>query len=251
MMSKMSRDELLELIPAYVLGALDEDERAEVEALLAIDTTAQEIEAEYRQIVDALPFTAESRQASPDLKNRLIQRINENDSAPNIKTLPKSQPQRVSSRVLSLVAVITLIVIGVLFALSNSIFTKTPKDKFIELSNQPDSQEVVVKPSDENPSAGRLIIAADGQEAILQVQQLPDINTDQTFQLWLIDTEGAKDGGLYQSTDSDELYIVIPNERPVNTYTAFGMSVEPAGGSPLRDAPSGDRVFAVVIPEDI
>lgn len=252
MMSKMSRDELLELIPAYVLGALDDDERAEVEALLATDTTAQEIEAEYRQIADVLPFTAVSRQASPDLKDRLLQQINDHDSKANIKALPRQSNQRVVQGLLSLVAIVTVITIGLIFALSNnSANPSTAKDKFLELSNRTDSQEIVVEPTDDIVSAGRLIIAGDGQQAVLNVQQLPEIEATQTFQLWLIDTDGSKNGGIYQPVESNELYIIIPNERPVNTYVAFGMSIEPAGGSPLGDAPSGNRVFAVSIPEDI
>ncbi len=247
----MSRDELLELIPAYVLGALDEDERIQVEVLLASDTEAQVVEAEYRQIAEVLPFMATSYQASSDLKDRLLQRINENDSPANILPLPPQQQSSVRRYILPLVAGITVAIIGLLFAVSSIATPTTPEAVFLALANQVDSKEVVVEPSEDAPTTGRLLVSGDGQQAVLRVQDLPSLNANQIFQLWLIDADGSKSGGIYQAGNNAELYLVIPNEKAIDTYVAFGISVEPEGGSPLGDAPSSDPIFAVSIPQEL
>lgn len=247
----MSRDELLELIPAYVLGALDEDERTQVEALLASDTEAQLIEAEYRQIAEVLPFTAVSRKASPDLKDRLLQRINENDSPSNIQPLPKQQQLNIRRYVLPLVAGVTVAIIGLLFAVSSISTPTTPEAIFLALANQVDSKEVVVEPSEDTQIRGQLLVSSDGEQAVLRVRDLPSLTPDQIFQLWLIDADGSKSGGIYQAGSNAELYVIIPNEKAIDTYVAFGISIEPEGGSPLGDAPSSDPVFAVSIPQEL
>lgn len=270
MMSKMSRDELLQLIPAYVLGALDEDERRQVDMLLADDVEAQTMEKEYRQIEMMLPFMAVNRQASPDLKDRLLYRIHNNsadaDETDNIdddiddaddvtpeNVVPFKEKRKRSPRrqyIFPLAAVLVIAVIGLLFALSSSNETATPQAIFRSLYEQPNSERVYVEASADSAAHGTLLISTDGEQAVLRVRELPDLSSDKTFQLWLIDDAGSKSGGIYEADEQSELYVLIPNERPINTYTTFGMSIEPAGGSPLGDAPSGQRVFAVNVPTD-
>ena len=40
-------------------------------------------------------------------------------------------------------------------------------------------------------------------------------------------------------------YIVLPLEMPFENYRGFGVSLEPADGSPFPDQRSGPRVFNV------
>ena len=58
----MDRNELLDLIPAYALEALEPDEKRQVEALLKTDSEAQQILADYQDIAHnlilATPSTA-------------------------------------------------------------------------------------------------------------------------------------------------------------------------------------------------
>lgn len=270
----MSRDELLQLIPAYVLGALEEDERSQVELLLVDDAEAQTIEKEYREIEMMLPFTAVNREASPDLKDRLLQRIREDDAADetdaiatvdetddNDDTAPenvvpysgpyKEKPKRRPRRqvVLPLVAAIVIVLVGLVFVLTSTQQTETPQAVFRSLYEERDAAHVYVTPSADSAVSASLLISSDGERAALRVQQLPELGSDQTFQLWLIDDAGSQNGGIYQADKKSELYLVIPNEKPIYTYNRFGMSIEPAGGSPLGDSPTGDRVFAVDVPE--
>ena len=57
----MTRDDLLELIPAYALDALDTDERAEVDSLLTSDAEAQQLLADYEAVASALVFHVPER----------------------------------------------------------------------------------------------------------------------------------------------------------------------------------------------
>ena len=71
----MNRDELLELIPAYALDALNEEERIELEAFLKEDAEAQALLADYQAMTSAFVFDVPERSApvhlGADLANRL------------------------------------------------------------------------------------------------------------------------------------------------------------------------------------
>lgn len=254
-MSEISRNELLELIPAYVLGALDTDEHTQVQALLADDTEAQLLEQGYRQIEQVLPLTVANRQPSSDLKDRLFQRIHDDEIEPDTivafaekpKEKPKGKPRRY---VLPMVAALVVAIVGAIFVLTVLNEPTTPQSVFSNLYGQADSERVYVPASEESPTEGALLISADGEQAVLRVQQLPILEEDQIFQLWIVDDAGVIDGGLYQADENAEVYIVLPIEKPAKTYLRFGMSIEPVGGSPLGNAPTGPRVFGVAVPQD-
>lgn len=254
----MNRDDVLQLIPAYVLGALETDERSQVEQLLAVDGEAQAMEQQYRQIVMVLPLTAVHRQPSPNLKNRLLARLqgDELESVPpNVIDMPKKKKRKRSQfdrrLILPVVAGLVLAIVGLGFVLTREDDTPSPQAVFYTLLDTYDSEQVPVSPSEYNQDVeGSLIISGDSGQAVLRVSELPVLTEDQTFQLWLIDTEGSLSGGIYQADESNRLYIVIPNEKPIDNYVQFGVSIEPAGGSPLGDKPSGNRVFGVAIPKD-
>ena len=255
-MSQMSREDVLQLIPAYVLDALDENERHQVEVLLTVDSEAQAILQQYRQIEAVLPLTVIHRQPSPDLKEKLLQRLHQNDEAPyepdNLTALPE-KPKRTPPRrplIVSIAAMLVLAVIGLAFLYSNISQRMSPQAIFYELYQQQDADRIVVEAGEDSPSDGELIISADGKRAAIRVRELPEIDADQGFQLWLVDENDVVDGGVYQLADNYTLYIIVPNEQPIYNYLRMGISIEPASGSPLGNRPTGDNVFRVTIPAD-
>ena len=256
-MSKLSRDELLQLIPVYVLGALEDNEHSQVEALLEVDTEARAIEADYRLISAIVPLSVVSQQAPDDLKARLFQRIHDKADDVSIADTPitpqhphKAKRKGIPRRryVLPLVAVLAIVFVGVVLVLSNRDTVDTPYTSFRILYEQPYTEKVYVSASDQSPTGGILLISNDGADAVLRVEDVPELDDTQVFQLWLVNDYGVSSGGIYQANERSELYIVIPNKYPINRYSRFGISIEPGGGSPLGDAPSGDRVFSVNVP---
>jgi len=263
----MNRDDLLELIPAYVLGALDPDEQAEVEALLVDDVEAQAIADEYRQMMgNVLPMMAESRAPAPNLKNKLMAQIQtsptESDPTDAVPDQPIPSPEHVTSesrpatRILRLTlfvpiaAALIFAVIGLGIVLQDFANSQTPQGIYIALSTRDDSTRVTVGGTADSPIRGELVVAQNNEQAVIRLSQLPDLTAEQTFQLWLIDDSGAQSGGLFQSTENNEAYLVVPNDKPINQYAAFGVSVEPEGGSPLPDGPSSDPIIGIAPPAD-
>jgi len=235
----MTREELLDLIPAYALGALDEDERAAVEALLPTDPEARRLLAEYHELADLLPLAAPAVRAPAHLQADLRQRL---AARPQL-TRPVYRRTWLPVLVGTAAALVLLAVALLLLA--------RPGDPgaalYQRLIAQSGARELALEAGLEPATTGALVASADGREAVIRVENLPAISTDQTFQLWLVeDTGDRRSGGLFRFANPNTAnYIVVPLDKPLEQYTAFGVSLEPAGGSPFLDRASGPRVFRV------
>lgn len=240
----MDRETLFNLIPAYALGALDPEERAAFERALAADPEAQQRLAEYQAVAEALPLAAPARLApahlQADLRHRLAAARSRRRFAPAWR-LPVNGWAPVAVGVATALMVMAAAVLLLL----------QPQDDagaqlYARIAAQPDARRVALTPAMPDVTGGELLMTADEQQAVIRVDRLPVLGEEQTFQLWLVDAAGARSGGLFRyDRAAGPFYIIVPLEKPASAYEAFGVSLEPAGGSPLADGPSGPRVFRV------
>jgi len=124
-----------------------------------------------------------------------------------------------------------------------------PAQRYEWILAHKDARRIPLAPADPRlNTAGELVLTADGSYGVIEVWQLPAIENDQTYQLWLIDDGGAQSGGLLQFPQpSGPNYINLPLQKAAHDYTAFGLSIEPAGGSPDPNGPTGERVFGISV----
>jgi anti-sigma-K factor RskA len=246
----MDRNTLLDLIPAYALGALDANERADVEALLAADVEAQQLLAEYQAVTEALVLATPARRApahmGDDLRRRLAAAPPASDQAA-IKSLP-TQRRAVLWTVLAAAAVV-IVLAGLLLVLRNTKpQSPDPAQLYAEIAAQPDALHIPITPVFQPSTSGELVASADGKQAVVLVENLPAIAANQTFQLWLVDPAGAHSGGLLQFANAQgPNYIPLPLDKPISDYVGFGVSIEPQGGSPKSDGPTGPRAFGITL----
>ncbi len=258
-MAAYKREELLNRIPAYVIGALDDDERAELESWLQDDPEAQAILAEYQAVADQLVVLAPLRTApehlQADLRQRLARSSGDEDArgaGGNMRDRLRGLLQGRTSWMVAAAALLVVAVVGLLFwQYDPADDTVPPPDAatlYEQLVAQPGARQYAVVPGDvDDAVSGSLIVSPDGQQAVLRVSQLPQITGDQTFQMWLIDAGGARtSGGLFGPDAADDtVFLQVPFERSVEAYQGVGVSLEPAGGSPFADRPTGPRVLSV------
>jgi anti-sigma-K factor RskA len=246
----MNREVLLELIPAYALDALDADERAAVEALLAVDAGARQRLEEYRQVAGMIALGAASRRAPDHLTADLRARLLADRQAPDAAASAPVR-RRVNWRLLIAAAAAAALIITGLLALTlpePGVDGRTLYDQLVADSR---SRSLILAAHLTPEIDGELRIAADGGAAVIRVRRLPELPGEQAFQLWLIDAGGSRSGGTYHFENPAVWnYIVLPLDKPLNEYQRFGVSIEPAAGSPLIDRPSGPRVFDVSLIPD-
>ena len=89
-------------------------------------------------------------------------------------------------------------------------------------------------------ASGVIYISADGQNGAIIVDKMPLLDEGQQYQLWLI-ADGQRTSGAVFSVPTDGYQtVLVESLRPLREYGAFGITIEPAGGSP---GPTGDRVM--------
>lgn len=251
----MNRQDLLDLIPAYALGALDDDAEAKdaLQQLLLTDEEAQAQLREYEAITELLTLGVPERQPPASLRASLQDRLAaRRDATPEtsvpVATAPDSKPAPAtkSASVMPFpvwawaAAAVFIMVIGLGIILTQ---TETPiqltagEQRYNELADQGDATRFTTEQGD-------LLIAADGTGAVLRIADLTDRTDEQSYQLWLIGEEQIQSAGVFNWTNGNEPYFVTL-EQPLSDIGTVAISLEPQGGSPLEDAPSGEVLFAV------
>jgi len=242
----MDRETFLNLIPAYALGALDDDERAEFEARLAEDAEGRQLLAEYQTLVNTIALATPAREAPAHLSGELRERLQTRKPPDTARPQPARGP--IWTRWLAAAAILALI-FGMAWGLTQLQPSDLPDGQrlYNQLSAMPNSLRLDISPGEEFAGiSGELVADPGDTRAVIQVTNLPPLPEDQTYQLWLAGPDGVTSGGLFRTTSPDDpTFIVLPLDQPFERYRGFGVSLEPAGGSPFPDRRSGPRVFNV------
>jgi anti-sigma-K factor RskA len=89
-------------------------------------------------------------------------------------------------------------------------------------------------------ASGLLVVSADGARGTLVVDGLPTLDEERQYQLWLIQDGQRTSGGVFSVNQKGYGSVWVSSPQPLSSYSAFGITIEPAGGSP---GPTGDRVL--------
>jgi anti-sigma-K factor RskA len=89
-------------------------------------------------------------------------------------------------------------------------------------------------------ATGIIVISANGQHGTLVVQNLPVLAEAETYQLWLTKDGQRTDGGIFDVDEDGYRAHWVQAPEPLDSYENFGITVEPAGGSPY---PTGNKVL--------
>jgi anti-sigma-K factor RskA len=265
-------DAVLDLIPAYALGALDDDERRFVEAKLP---ECPEAEAEldtYAALSQAMLFTAPPIKPPASLESKLMAQIAPKPTAvvPPSGEMKRVVPQAPAGK--SLLQTLMDLFIGrrqgfVLAGLAFALFLVSNVYWMVELGRIRTEQTVLTSQMEEQEALLQLVGAREmnrvelhGEEAplfaslvwttaddneswiaLLNVENLPALPTDRVYQLWLIRDEQATSAGLFRVDESGKAILVFRSTEPIATFERIAVSEEPTHGS---DSPSTSPIVA-------
>lgn len=246
-MRNAEHEHILELIPAYALNSLDADEEVIVDQHLSGCEICRAELATYEAVVDVMPLAAPDATPSPALKERLMAQIKATplpETAETISLAPSQSEgggwQRINEAMQNLLAgprwrpVVLLFIIALV--VSNVLLWQQLNEP------SPDAwRRIRLTGSEVAPEAtGIIYISADGQNGTLIVDKLPQLSPEQQYQLWLIQDGQRTSGGVFSVDDDGYRGIQIESPQPLQDFGAFGVTIEPAGGSP---GPTGERVL--------
>ena len=224
-------------IAAYALHALEAAEAARVADHLAnCPDCLAELHA-YEAVLDQLALLYPEATPSQELKQQLMQEI---ELPKKPEPSPKSDglfnwrrwlPQRpLWQPALALILIALLVISNIQLRQQLNAATTPANFGTIPLTN----------PEATNPASGILIISDDGRHGTLVVQNLPQLPDSETYQLWLIKDGQRTDGGIFNVADDGYRAHWVQSPEPLNSYQDFGITIEPAGGSP---GPTGEKVL--------
>jgi hypothetical protein len=111
-----------------------------------------------------------------------------------------------------------------------------------ELRGRTDTRALAMAPPESAPpGTGELLLPADGGDGGLVVRGLPALPPDRSYQLWFRRPDGSRvSGGVFAVDASGDGVTVVDVPADLADFEAFGITEEPAGGSP---APTGRGVL--------
>jgi anti-sigma-K factor RskA len=237
----MSPEEhFFDLLPAYALGSLDEEEQLQVSRHLAVCAICRAELQDFDQIVADLPLAIVQSEPASDVKDKIMAyATKDKDSAQRTTKqtwwVRLTQAMRVSAPVWGFTSLILIVILG----LSNLFLWGRLNE--IERVSQNVLISIPLQGTDATPQAvGMVVVSRDGEHGTLIVDGLPVLNELSQYQLWLINDGQRTNGGIFSVDEEGYGSLWVSSPEPLLSYSAFGITVEPAGGSP---GPTGDKVL--------
>lgn len=257
-MSEMNEQQIRDLLPAYALGILEEQEVSLIHSHLTDCQQCRAELADYQHVAELLPLASPQSDPDPELKEKLMERIapitareeSERTHTSKLIVQPEAQLENPSLgevirswlagpiwRPVVLILIVVLLA-GNIFLLTNtSEEPPSPQDR----PNFPWRRPIIMSGTEVAPEAvGILYISLDGANGTLVVDGLPVLETDQQYQLWLNTEEIRDSGAVFSVNEAGYRGIELKAPLPLEIYETFGITIEPEGGS---QAPTGERVL--------
>lgn len=225
---------VLESLPAYALGSLDEIEARLVAEHLESCLMCRAELSEFQTVVDHLGLVVPNASPSADLKSRLMERV----QGPSLR---RSQSTRwhFPQRLLPVAGIVSLLLIVVL-AVSNLLLWQRMNTLEV-LSGPLGMRAIALENTTAAPGAsGFVIISSDGENGVLVVDELPVLEAEREYQLWLVRDQQVTSGAVFSVDEDGYRGMRIEAPQSLLTYSEVQVTIEPAGGSAV---PVGEKVL--------
>ncbi len=242
-MSPMDDRSFDDLRDAYVLGALPDDERASVEAYLALHPERQAEVDDLVGVAGLLALAPPEQDPPADLRRRLMGVVGSEAVSP-----PTPQRRPASSwlgrfggfRNLALGAAAVLVV-GLLswnVLLQGDVQDLRGQVEQAQRANQAqETREIALGGAWAEQGARAEVTALQDDRAILVVEDMPSMPEDRTGQVWVIRDDKPLPSGLLDPSGNMAATAITTPLRGADT---IAVTIEPAGGS---DEPTSDPVL--------
>lgn len=232
MSNPLDLNAIRELLPAYAIGAVEPDDARQIEAALAQHPDLRDELAGYQAVSDALLLAVPQIEPRPALRDAIMQRA---EGGRNIRPLP---PHRGLLYAMA-AATIIVILLGVFFLTQDGELDEA--DRITAIVEDAAAIRIDFTGEDDFEAVqGAFIIAPDNQQAVLSVNNLDVLDDSRAYQLWLLRGEDQRISGLVFRPDQSDTMQLVTLPENFAEYVAFGVTIEPAGGS---DAPTSSPVF--------
>jgi anti-sigma-K factor RskA len=232
---------VIELLPEYALGTLEGEEAIQVADHLAICQGCRAELSAYEAVIGRLALAAPDAAPPPELKQKVMGALQTPRPEP-LGELHRSWWQRLVGLFQAAGPAwgfASIVLVALLVASNLWWWQRADRDE--PMITPGGMQVVALAGTDAAAGAvGTLVINGDGEYGTLVVDGLPPLDEDHQYQLWLIRDSQRTSGGVFSVNPEGYGALWISSVEPLSSYPAFGITAEPAGGSP---GPTGEKVL--------
>ena len=227
--------EFAELYELYAMGALDEDDRTELEEHLATGCPACAGGIKHAaSLVTLLATMPEQVQAPPRLRRRILASVG----------VQKSNWGWIGGLAAATVALLVAVIWlngenhkrDSDLAEARAQIRRTAADlvsaqSALQFLNEPETKQVVFGQGQQQPPRGRVFVNA-RRGVLLIASNLPPAPSGKIYELWVIPRQGAPlPSGLFQSDAQGDALYLRGGAVDMDTAGAIAVTLEPASGS--------------------
>jgi anti-sigma-K factor RskA len=235
-------DDILDLLTAYALGALDPDEIARVSALLDEQPQLRATLAELRATADMLPYGLPEAIPPADLRQRVLDRAT-GRAGPAVPSQPRQLANRVRGWVMGLGGIAAIAVLAAAIGWAQLIQTRgelvQARAELQQTQKQvADAQALIA--TLEGSGGNASILRTRAGDAVL-VAQLPPLQPGRVYQLWRIQGGNPASAGIFHVDQQGYVTADLPASQQPQAGEIVAVTNEPDGGSP---GPTSDPLIA-------
>lgn len=227
----------------YVLGTLDSDSVAEVNAQMNTDAEMRDLVVDWQEKLQPLAATNDEIMPPPAVWRRINDQLGFNTMRSGVM---RFDPERRAKRQRSRRQLVTWQWVGSMAIAASTLLAVALWQT--QQSRQPTSTFDVVSIVSDAQNNPLWVINASLQQQTVQVTALspPALNDDQDHQLWMVkpDNEGVSSLGLLPRDANVTVINRVQGLR--EDAIAFAVSLEPLGGSP-EPVPTGPVLYQAVL----
>ena len=227
----MNHERFDELKEAYVLGALPEEERRELEEYLARHPERQAEVDELGAFAGLLALTPQEHEPPPALRRSIMSVVESEARSSSAISEPRFAGLREVFSLQNLgLAAAAVLVIG-LFSW-NMLLQGEVQDlqgRVANLQESPQSRMVALEGTGDAPQQGHAeVMILDDDRAVLMAEDMPRPPEGRTYQIWVIEGAVPQPSGLFKP-DGGTVAAVV--EKPLDEDDVIAITIEPDGGS--------------------
>jgi len=250
------KDDAASLSGAYVLNALDQAEKARFESHLEESEESRHELTELTDTAVLLGMAVDPETPPPSLKASIMAQL---DSTPQLPRLTETKLPDVAefsgpaaakaqqrwftrpANMLIAAAAAVLLVVGA-GAVGSSLLSNTEQqqaaDQLAAINAADDSQRAAAEVV--GGGTATLVWSEELASAAVMVDDFEPLPSSKVYELWYIDSDGARPAGTFSVGDSGSTWRVLDGEMAEGD--TVGVTIEPAGGS---KQPTTDPIVAI------
>lgn len=226
-------DQIQELVPAYILHALEAEETTQVESHLRGCAECRHVAEEYGVVREALASNVPQIAPPRDLKYRTMRRVQSPSLQENAHGRVLAPPRFSLTRLFAGAALaIALLVLGVDVWQANQMDHELAmqRDLITVIAYSEGSVQTVRGTAAAPLAIGKFYMDRDANVAALITVNMPALDSAHSYHVWLSEAGGnLVSAGEFRVNDEGNGWLLLRAPKPLAAYTSVSVSVETPG----------------------